>query len=150
MSIRVDPRRGLILVWQRALQHWLTRSSVDEVVPNLFLGGSYAAENMTLLSSKNITFVLTIMGQDISAEVLQQYQDRGIEHRFMKKRDEPDENLLEVFGELCTAIEEKLQEGKSVLVHCAMGISRSASVVMAYSKSIFGSDSMMSNASPFG
>ena len=134
MSIRTDPHRGLRLIWQRGLQRWLTRSSLDEILPNLFLSGSYAAENSTLLSSKNITFVLTIMSQDLSSEALQQYRDQGIEHLFVKKRDEPDENLLEVFGELCAVIEEKLQGGKSVLVHCAMGVSRSASIVMAYGK----------------
>lgn len=31
-------------------------------------------------------------------------------------------------------IEEKLQNGKGVLVHCTMGISRSATIVAAYGK----------------
>ena len=43
-----------------------------------------------------------------------------------------------MFGEACRAIEENSQkgqgEGRAVLVHCAMGISRSASVIVAYGK----------------
>lgn len=137
ISLRTDSRHGLMLVWRKGLQRWLTRSSFDEILPNLFLGGSYAAENLTLLSSKNVSFVLTIMSQDLSPEIIEQYNEKGIEHLFVQKRDESDENVLEDFGELCKVIEGRLQSGKTVLVHCAMGISRSATIVMAYGESFW-------------
>lgn len=97
---------------------------------------------LSLLASKNITFVLTIMSKDLSEDVLQQYREQGIEHMFVKRRDIEDENMLEMFGELCEVIEEKLRRGdadgkkQGVLVHCAMGVSRSVSVVLAYGMSM--------------
>jgi len=78
------------------------------------------------------------MSKDLSEDVLQQYSEKGISHMFVKKHDTEDENLLDVFGELCRVIEEKLRrpgegvEKQGILVHCAMGISRSVSVVLAY------------------
>jgi len=75
------------------------------------------------------------MSENYMPEVLARFQENGIEQMFVKKRDVPDEELLANFGNLCNIIESTAQEGKNILVHCAMGMSRSASVVIAYGKS---------------
>ena len=70
---------------------------------------SYAAEYLAEYNPKGVNFVLTVMERNLPQQTLQKYQEKGIQHVHMSKRDERDENLLEVFGELCAAIEEKLQ-----------------------------------------
>lgn len=74
------------------------------------------------------------MDYDLPDESLARLRSHGINQLHVSKRDERDENLLESFDELCAVIEAELQGGKKVLVHCAMGISRSATVVCAYCK----------------
>ena len=58
--------------------------------------------------------------------------DKRIEHVYIKKRDETDEDILSVLGEVCGLIEMKRQGGRGVLLHCAMGVSRSATVMAGY------------------
>ena len=58
--------------------------------------------------------------------------DKRIEHVYIKKRDDSDEDILAVLGEVCGLIEEKRQGEKGVLLHCAMGVSRSATIMAGY------------------
>ena len=50
-TLETDARRGLKLVWQKSLQRWLTRSSMDQVLPNLFLGGCVTSSAFFFLFS---------------------------------------------------------------------------------------------------
>lgn len=72
------------------------------------------------------------MSSDLSAPTLQEHLDMGIVTARFNKDDKPAEDLLSIFGPTCDLIEEKRAEGKKVLVHCRMGISRSVTLVMAY------------------
>ena len=72
------------------------------------------------------------MSSDLSAPTLQEHLDMGIVTARFDKDDKPAEDMLSIFGATCDLIEEKRAEGKKVLVHCRMGISRSVTLVMAY------------------
>lgn len=72
------------------------------------------------------------MSSDLSDPTLREHLDMGIVTARFNKDDKPAEDLLSIFGSTCDLIEEKRAEGKKVLVHCRMGISRSVTLVMAY------------------
>ena len=93
-----------------------------------------AASNIDSLRATDIAFVLTIMSSDLSAPTLQSHLDMGIVTTRFNKDDRPAEDLLSIFGSTCDLIDEKRAEGKKVLVHCRMGVSRSVTLVMAYRK----------------
>ena len=105
---------------------------MDEIFPHIYLGGSYAAENISTLLTKNISFVISIMSRNLPPSTREAYMDQRIEHVYIKKRDDSDEDILAVLGEMCKLIEERRQGGRGVLLHCAMGVSRSATVMAAY------------------
>lgn len=119
-------------ILKRYFQRWLTRISMDEIFPGIYLGGSYAAENISTLTTKNISFVISIMSKNLPPSTREAYMDKRIEHVYIKKRDETDEDILAVLGEMCRLIEVKSQGGRGVLLHCAMGVSRSATIMAAY------------------
>ena len=55
------------------------------------------------------------------------------EYKVLEVLDNEDEDLLSHFGELAAFLEDVLTvRKKRVYVHCAAGVSRSASVVVAY------------------
>jgi len=56
-----------------------------------------------------------------------------IKHLHIKVKDEDDEDLESFFPECCTFIQEAMNiPNATVIVHCGAGISRSASVIIAY------------------
>ena len=72
------------------------------------------------------------MSKNLPPSTREAYMDKRIEHVYVKKRDETDEDILAVLGEMCALIEKKSQGGRGVLLHCAMGVSRSATIMAAY------------------
>ena len=93
---------------------------------------SYAAENVTILRGKKISFVLSIMSKDLPPSTRAAYGEQSIDHVFIKKHDESNEDILAVAGDVCDLIEANVQKGKGVLLHCAMGMSRSATIMAAF------------------
>ena len=91
-----------------------------------------AAENIEELQSNGISLVLSIKQAKLSCVTREAYRKARISHVQIKKDDDPQEDLLSIFEPVCDMIEGRLTKGKAVLVHCALGRSRSATVVMAY------------------
>lgn len=82
----------------------------------------------------NISFILTIYERKISRDTRDAYRKAPISHIRISKFDHHKEDLLPIFEPVCDMIEGRLAKDKAILVHCALGYSRSATVVIAYGK----------------
>lgn len=102
--------------------------SIDVIEKNLYLGSLSAAKDIKTLSSYKISHILTIDTCPLPRHILEM---KHLTTKFVQLSDQPKEDLLTQFDECVAFIEEGLSKGK-VLVHCYFGISRSASVVIAY------------------
>lgn len=60
------------------------------------------------------------------------FQDRGIKYKSYHLKDHVQEDVACVFYDAIAFIQSVKQDNGRVLVHCVQGISRSASVVLAY------------------
>ena len=98
---------------------------MDEIIGGkLWLGNLISAENIQDLKDKGITKILTVMnGSNLKYDI-----EEGFFHKKVEVDDFYDQNIIKYFGECLNFIngEEK------VLVHCAAGASRSATIVIAY------------------
>lgn len=114
------------------------------VLPHLYLGGQGDASCCRLLRKLNIRRILNVAGEcpclgdmPSSAESGPDSADReqlhsSIQTKHIEIRDHSDENIAEHFQEALQFIHEGIQQDETVLVHCRFGVSRSATIVMAY------------------
>ncbi|KAF2730905.1 phosphatases II [Polyplosphaeria fusca] len=102
---------------------------VDQVprAGKLFIGGLYALYQTDLIKAAGITHVLSVIDYD----PLLQDRFQQLKHLHIRADDDPNENLLQHFDAAVRYIDTGLREG-GVFVHCAMGKSRSATLVVAY------------------
>lgn len=103
--------------------------SANEIIPRLWLGArsDVECEKGNYLIKHKITHVLSI---DSEPPVI---QCPGIQHKFVEMDDQENADLLIRLPE-CFEFIDKVQgdANSKVLVHCLVGMSRSASVVTAY------------------
>jgi dual specificity phosphatase 12 len=106
--------------------------SVDEIEPRLYLGNCTAARNISFLKSKTISHILTIDSFPIPNYVC---SSASVVNKYIHISDMAKENILEHFTDSISFIENALKDPNgtnAVLVHCFYGVSRSATIVIAY------------------
>ncbi|KAE8833469.1 hypothetical protein PTNB73_05143 [Pyrenophora teres f. teres] len=109
---------------------------VPRTDPRLYIGGLYALYQTDLVEAANITHVLSV----IDYEVMVGDKLKGLEHFHIRAEDHPNENLLQYLDAGARFIDSALNrpttttttKSGAVFVHCAMGKSRSATLVCAY------------------
>lgn len=93
----------------------------------LYIGGLYALYQTDVIKAAGITHVLSVIDYD----PLLQEKFHHLKHYHIRAEDDPNEDLLQHFKETNEYIDEGLKDG-GVFIHCAMGKSRSATMVVAY------------------
>ena len=102
----------------------------DKITPQLWLGGApYYARDYQFLLDNNITAVLNIRAE--REDNLALYKKHEINYKRLKVLDVtvPPAELIDVGVEF---VRQQVEDGRSVLVHCAKGRGRSATILAAY------------------
>lgn len=97
-------------------------------VPGLYLSNARAAADRSVLTRLGITHILTIETRKLPKST---FNDMNISTLFIRAYDLPETHLISYFPMANAFIEEGLKKG-NVLVHCHFGVSRSATLIIAY------------------
>lgn len=99
--------------------------SLSKIIPNLYLGCIHDANDADLLARTGITHVLSLYHHSVTiAHPCVQLQ--------INISDSPASDITSAIWQGTAFIHQALQQGGRVFVHCHAGISRSATIVMAY------------------
>ncbi|KAM3869479.1 dual specificity protein phosphatase 10 [Diretmus argenteus] len=101
---------------------------VSPILPFLFLGNERDAQDLDLLLHLNIGYVV-----NVTTHLPLYHLNSGlVRYKRLPATDNSKQNLRQYFEEVFEFIEEAHQRGQGVLVHCQAGVSRSATIVIAY------------------
>jgi hypothetical protein len=98
---------------------------IDMVIEKLYITDICGAESVT--NADGYTLIISLTGPKAFFNA-----PDGVEHYRYAVADAHTQNLVDVFSETSALIDEHRKRGGKVLVHCIAGMSRSASVVIAY------------------
>lgn len=94
---------------------------MSEIINGLYLGGASSAQNPKFQNILNV-----------ASEIRRATEHDGDHYLHIRLRDSESENIKQHFPNTFSFIDKCLNRGENVLVHCAAGISRSATIVIAY------------------
>ncbi|XP_077989228.1 serine/threonine/tyrosine-interacting protein B-like [Glandiceps talaboti] len=115
------------------------RREMQEIIPGLYLGPYAAAMKSKKQSLKehSITHIVCVR-QNIEANFIKPNFPEDFKYLVLDVADRPTENIIRHFVVAKEFIDDCLNKGGRVLVHGNAGISRSASLVIAYVIETFG------------
>ena len=100
---------------------------LHQIEHNLYLGNMTAANDENILRANGISCIVQCLE---SRNIVTSYP--FISYHYVTVNDVSTENIVRFIPQAISFIHRSLKAGCRVLVHCAAGVSRSSSVVIAY------------------
>ncbi|KAF0976594.1 hypothetical protein FDP41_004493 [Naegleria fowleri] len=126
--------RKALSYYYKANQHiryylpYASEFGATQITPNLWLGDISDAMNVPHLNKNSISHIVTCV-----KSLKPFYPEEGFNYLNLHLYDQSDESIgHEIFQESFEYIDQAIQNGNNVLVHCMKGRSRSASILIAY------------------
>ncbi|XP_036438147.1 dual specificity protein phosphatase 10 [Colossoma macropomum] len=106
----------------------IENAELTPILPFLFLGNERDAQDLDQMQRMNIGYIL-----NVTTHLPLYHYDLGLfNYKRLPATDSNKQNLRQYFEEAFEFIEEAHQAGKGLLIHCQAGVSRSATIVIAY------------------
>lgn len=99
---------------------------MSKIYPNLYLGDRHTSKNGSFIKKSKITHIL------IAGNRLRRHFTKKCAYMQLDIFDHPSAKIINHFIESIQYIEEALAGGNNILIHCWGGVSRSATIVIAY------------------
>ncbi|XP_067098406.1 dual specificity protein phosphatase 10 [Osmerus mordax] len=106
----------------------IENTQLTPILPFLYLGNEQDAQDLHQLQRLNISFIL-----NVTTHLPLYHYDTGLfSYKRLPATDSNKQNLRQYFEEAFEFIEEAQRAGQGLLIHCQAGVSRSATIVIAF------------------
>ncbi|XP_012682033.2 dual specificity protein phosphatase 10 [Clupea harengus] len=106
----------------------IENAQLTPILPFLYLGNEHDAQELDQMQRQNIGYIL-----NVTTHLPLYHYDLGLfNYKRLPATDSNKQNLRQYFEEAFEFIEEAQHAGQGVLIHCQAGVSRSATIVIAY------------------
>lgn len=105
--------------------------AATEIFPHVYLGSEWNASNLEELQKNGVGYILNVTKE------IDNFYPGTFDYLNIRVYDDEKTELLKHWDSTFRYIAQVKDRGSKVLVHCKMGISRSASVVIAYAMKAF-------------
>ncbi|XP_038666636.1 dual specificity protein phosphatase 10 [Scyliorhinus canicula] len=106
----------------------IENAQLTPILPFLFLGNEQDAQDIEKMQRMNVGYIINVT----THLPLYHYEQGIFRYKRLPATDSNKQNLRQYFEEAFEFIEEAHQCGKGLLIHCQAGVSRSATIVIAY------------------
>ena len=109
-------------------QYYYYFSESTEIIPSLYLGSSFNAYSYNEISSKHINVIFNI------TTTINNFHENNpfITYYNFPILDNNKDDITNILLETCELIHKHINNNDKILIHCFMGASRSASVIIYY------------------
>ena len=101
-----------------------TLDCINKITDKIYLGDIDGAREINYLKKQGIKYIINLAGTMFSPE----YEEGLFVRKMIEIMDFPKENIFQYFKECIDFIE----KADKIYIHCMAGVSRSASIVIAY------------------
>lgn len=126
-SLKAHEHKPLYSPTTPIIEPAIETATASEILPFLYLGNERDAANCQRLNDLGITYVL-----NVTSHLPQHFENHGIKYKRIPASDSGQQNLRQYFEEAGTFIEDAREAGAKILVHCQAGVSRSATITVAF------------------
>ncbi|KAK3093278.1 hypothetical protein FSP39_013599 [Pinctada imbricata] len=126
-DIKTQECRPLYSPTTPIIEPQIENAVASQILPFLYLGNERDAMNLQRLKELDITYVL-----NTTSHIPKYFENQGITYKRIPASDSGCQNLKQYFEEAISFIDEARQKGANVLIHCHAGVSRSATITIAY------------------
>lgn len=105
---------------------------MSQITNHIFLSNWNISQDFNKLEKNNIKTIITINTVYKPQSILDKYKENGITHHMIELDDNHNENIEKYFESTSNIIQKSCDKKENILVHCTAGISRSASIIIAY------------------
>ena len=110
----------------------MTNRDINEIIPHLYISNWDTSNNPEILKSYNIRAIITLEPSNKPLDILNYYHKNNIEFMQIKILDIIDSDISKYFDSTYNFIKKHRIKHENVLVHCAAGISRSATIILNF------------------